>query len=73
MKTLGTGEVHFYGMDGKMQQLKGEVQIKDSRVVLSEIIYFNGRPNGMREINLPLERCVIQWQPEVYEEIGFAE
>lgn len=73
MKTLGTGEVYFYGMDGNVQHLKGEVQIKDQRVVLSEIIYFNGRPNGVREINLPIDRCVIHWQPEVYEEIGFME
>jgi hypothetical protein len=73
MKTLGTGEVVFYGMDNKVQHLKGEVQIKDNRVILSEIIYFNGKPNGVREINLPLERCVIHWQPEVYEEIGFTE
>jgi hypothetical protein len=73
MKRLGSGEVVFYGIDNTVQRLKGEVQITDTRVILSEIIYFNGKPNGVREINLPLDRCVIHWQPEVYEEIGFAD
>ncbi|WP_027414765.1 hypothetical protein [Aneurinibacillus terranovensis] len=73
MKTLGTGEIVFYAMDNSVQRHKGEVQIKENRVVLTEIIYFNGRPNGSREVNFPLERCVIFWQPEVYEEIGFGE
>lgn len=40
-------------------------------MAITEIIYFNGKPNGAREMNVPLEQSVIYWDPEVYEEIGF--
>ncbi|WCK55530.1 hypothetical protein PP175_06160 [Aneurinibacillus sp. Ricciae_BoGa-3] len=73
MRTLGSGEIVFYTMDGSVQRFEGEIQVADGRVILTEIIYFNGRPNGSREVNMPLARCVIYWKPEVYEEIGFAQ
>ncbi len=71
MKDIGAGQVLFYAPDGIKQQLKGEIVIRGERVTVTEIIYFNGQPNGAREINLPLAQCVIYWEPEVYEQIGF--
>jgi hypothetical protein len=71
MKDLGSGQVTFYEPDGKKLELKGEIMIRGDRVIVTEIIYFNGKPNGAREINLPSDRCVIYWEPEVYEQIGY--
>ncbi|GAA4704380.1 hypothetical protein [Brevibacillus fulvus] len=71
MKNIGSGSVTFYAPDGSKLQIKGEVQLYAERVVVTEFIYFNGKPNGAREYNLPLAQTVVQWEPEVYEEIGF--
>jgi hypothetical protein len=71
MKTLGSGNVIFYAPDGTKLEIKGEIDVRGERVAVTEIIYFNGRPNGAREINLPLAQTVIFWEPEVYEEIGY--
>ncbi|MDA5108335.1 MULTISPECIES: hypothetical protein [Brevibacillus] len=71
MKTLGSGKVIYYAPDGTTLELKGEIDVRGDRVAVTEIIYFNGKPNGAREMNLPLAQSVIYWEPEVYEEIGF--
>ncbi|GEB33484.1 MULTISPECIES: hypothetical protein [Brevibacillus] len=71
MKTLGSGKVVFYAPDGTSVQLTGEIDVRGDRVAVTEIIYFNGQPNGARETNLPLSQTVIYWEPEVYEQIGF--
>jgi len=71
MKTLGSGKIVFYAPDGTTQQLSGEIDVRGDRVSVTEIIYFNGQPNGARETNLPLAQTVIYWEPEVYEQIGF--
>ncbi|WP_232695828.1 hypothetical protein [Brevibacillus daliensis] len=71
MKDIGSGVITFYSPDGKVRDLKGEIVIRGERVSVTEIIRFNGRPNGAREINLPLANCIISWEAEVYEEIGF--
>ena len=71
MKDIGSGQVLFYAPDGSKVQTKGEITIRHDRVIVTEFIYFNGRPNGARESNYPLANCVIYWDPEVYEEIGF--
>lgn len=71
MKDIGSGQILFYAPDGTKLQVKGEITIRQDRVVVTEIIYFNGRPNGARESNFPLANCVIYWDPEVYEQIGF--
>ena len=71
MKDIGSGRVLFYAPDGTKTELKGEIVIRGNRVVLTEIIYFNGQPNGARDINFPLDRTVIYWDAEVYEQIGF--
>ena len=71
MKEIGSGQVVFYAPDGNKLSLKGEVQVKNDRVTVTEIIFFNGKPNGAREINLPLAQCVVYWEPEIYETIGF--
>ncbi|WP_139491659.1 hypothetical protein [Brevibacillus dissolubilis] len=71
MKNIGSGQIVFYAPDNSVTRLKGEIVVKGDRVSLTEFIYFNGKPNGAREINFPLASCVIHWDPEVYEEIGF--
>ncbi|QDX92901.1 hypothetical protein JNUCC42_11895 [Brevibacterium sp. JNUCC-42] len=71
MKDIGSGVITFYSPDGNRQDLKGEIVVRGDRVSVTEIIRFNGQPNGAREINLPLASCVIYWEPEVYEVIGF--
>jgi hypothetical protein len=71
MKTLGSGNVTYYAPDGTKLQLTGEIDVRGDRIAVTEIIYFNGKPNGAREINLPLAQCVIFWAPEVYEQIGY--
>lgn len=71
MKDIGTGSLIFYAPDGSKLDLKGEIVVRNDRVVVTEIIYFNGQPNGAREINLPVAQCVIYWAAEVYEQIGF--
>lgn len=71
MKDIGSGRVLFYAPDGTKLDLKGEIVIRGNRVVVTEIINFNGMPNGARETNFPLERSVIYWDAEVYEQIGF--
>ncbi len=71
MKDIGSGQVVYYAPDGSKLQLKGEIVIRHDRVMVTEIIYFNGKPNGAREINLPLSHCVVYWDPEVYEQIGY--
>ncbi|QIC07883.1 hypothetical protein GOP56_21275 [Brevibacillus sp. 7WMA2] len=71
MKDIGSGVIIFCSPDGKRQELKGEIVVRGDRVSVTEIIRFNGQPNGAREINLPLANCVIYWEPEVYEEIGY--
>ncbi|QQE73372.1 hypothetical protein KDJ56_16365 [Brevibacillus composti] len=71
MKTLGSGKVTFYAPNGTALEFKGEIDVRGDRVSVTEIIYFNGKPNGAREMNLPLGQSVIYWDPEVYEEIGF--
>jgi len=71
MKDIGTGRVIYYAPDGNTQTLNGEVVIRGDRLTVTEIIFFNGKPNGAREINLPLAQCVIYWEAEVYENIGY--
>jgi len=71
MKTLGSGKVVYYAPDGTSLQLSGEIDVRGDRVSVTEIIYFNGQPNGARETNLPLAQTIIYWEPEVYESIGF--
>lgn len=71
MKTLGAGKVVYYAPDGTSLQLSGEIDVRGDRISVTEIIYFNGQPNGARETNLPLSQSVIYWEPEVYEQIGF--
>jgi len=71
MKTLGSGKIIYYAPDGTSLQLSGEIDVRGDRVSVTEIIYFNGQPNGARETNLPLAGSVIYWEPEVYEQIGF--
>lgn len=68
MRDIGTGKVEFFLQDGSVREYEGEVELQDKRVVVTEIIYINGRPGGAREINLPSNQCVIYWKPEVYEE-----
>jgi hypothetical protein len=71
MKDIGSGRILFYAPDGTKLEMKGEILIRGERVIVTEIIYFNGKPNGAREINLPLDRCVVYWDAEVYEQIGY--
>lgn len=71
MKDIGSGQIVFYATDGVKVNLKGEIVIRGERVTVTEIIYFNGKPNGAREINIPLAQCVIYWEPEIFESIGF--
>ncbi|HZG14860.1 MAG TPA: hypothetical protein VE710_07525 [Candidatus Bathyarchaeia archaeon] len=71
MKDIGSGKIVFYAPDGTTIELKGEIVIRGNRAVVTEIIHFNGQPNGARESNFPLERSVIYWDAEVYEQIGF--
>lgn len=71
MKDIGSGKLLFFAPDGTKLEVKGEIVIRGNRVVVTEIIYFNGRPNGARETNFPLDRSIIYWDAEVYEEIGF--
>ncbi|WP_134684667.1 hypothetical protein [Brevibacillus migulae] len=71
MKDIGSGKIVFYAPDGTKIETKGEIVIRNNRVVVTEIIYFNGQPNGARESNFPLERTVVYWDAEVYEQIGF--
>ncbi|NGQ94477.1 hypothetical protein G3578_04700 [Brevibacillus sp. SYP-B805] len=71
MKDIGSGKIHFYAPDGTQLEIKGEIVIRGNRVVVTEIIYFNGKPNGARESNFPLDRTVVYWDPEVYEQIGY--
>ncbi|MGO0059972.1 hypothetical protein ACTID9_08200 [Brevibacillus fluminis] len=71
MKDIGSGQLIFYAPDGEKVTLKGEILIRGERVTVTEIIYFNGKPNGAREINMPLAQCVINWEPEIFESIGF--
>lgn len=71
MKDIGSGQIVFYAPDGEKIRLKGEILVRNERLTVTEIIYFNGKPNGAREINLPLAQCMIYWDPEVYESIGF--
>ncbi len=71
MKTLGSGNLTYYAPDGTKLQFKGEIDVRGDRVAVTEIIFFNGKPNGAREINLPLAQSVIYWDAEVYEQIGF--
>ncbi|MEJ8547572.1 hypothetical protein [Brevibacillus borstelensis] len=71
MKTLGSGKVIFFAPNGTMLEFIGEIDVRGDRLSITEIIYFNGKPNGAREMNIPLEQSVIYWDPEVYEEIGF--
>ncbi|MGC5324171.1 hypothetical protein [Brevibacillus sp. SYSU BS000544] len=71
MKDIGSGQIVYYAPDGSKNQIKGEITIRGERAVVTEIIYFNGKPNGAREVNFPLANCVIYWDPEVYEQIGF--
>jgi len=71
MKDIGSGRVIYYAPDGTKLEFKGELVVRHDRVVVTEIIYFNGKPNGAREINLPFAQSVIYWDPEVYEPIGF--
>ncbi|NRS49802.1 hypothetical protein [Brevibacillus sp. HB2.2] len=73
MKTLGSGKVVFYAPNGTNLQVSGEIDVRGDRVSITEIIYFNGQPNGARETNLPLAQTVIYWEPEVYEQIGYEE
>lgn len=68
MRDIGTGKVEFLLQDGSIREYEGEVELVGKRVVVTEIIYINGRPGGAREINLPGSQCVIYWKPEVYEE-----
>jgi hypothetical protein len=68
MRDIGTGKVEFLLADGTVREFEGEVELASDRVVVTEIIYINGKPAGAREINLPLGQCVVYWKPEVYEE-----
>ena len=68
MRDIGTGKVEFYLTEGSVREYEGEVEVGAGRVVVTEIIYMNGRPAGAREINLPLAQCVIYWKPEIYED-----
>jgi hypothetical protein len=69
MKDIGTGKVEFFLADGTIRNFEGELEIKRDRLVVTEIISINGMPGAAREINLPLNQCVVYWQPEVYDEI----
>ena len=68
MRDIGSGKVEFFMKDGSIREYEGELELSKDRLVVTEIIYINGRPGGAREINLPLEQCVVYWKPEVYEE-----
>lgn len=69
MKTIGTGKVIVYTSNGETFEVEGEIEIHIDRLVVTEIIYINGRPSGARECNFPLSQCHIYWQPELHEEI----
>lgn len=71
MRTLGSGKIIFYAQDGTSLHMSGEIDVRGDRVSVTEIIYFNGQPNGARETNLPLAQTVIYWEPEVYAQIGY--
>lgn len=71
MRDIGAGKIVFYAPDSVKVDIKGEILIRGERVTVTEIIYFNGKPNGAREINMPLAQCVIYWEPEIFETIGF--
>lgn len=68
-KTVGSGKVECFLDPQQVRVYTGEVEIRNDRVIVTEIININGQPGGAHEINLPLATAIISWQGEVYEEI----
>lgn len=69
MKTIGSGKVIIFLPNGGSQEVEGEIEVQKERLIVTEIVYINGKPAGARECNFPLSQCHIYWTPELYEEV----